>query len=80
MATLEYWTHIISNKIKEYDEHAQIEVTTDTYEGEDAYILVNTILDELYLMRKVVHIQGEASLDDYFIVVLPTQIKKAAGM
>ncbi|WP_353572678.1 hypothetical protein [Candidatus Albibeggiatoa sp. nov. BB20] len=80
MANLEYWTDKISNEIKKYDEYAQIEVTQETYEGEDAYVLVNTVLDELYLMRQVVHVQGEASLDDYFIVVLPTQIKKAAGM
>ncbi len=70
MKRLEHW---IAERIKELDPESRI--TKDTYEGEDAYILVRSRLDGMYIMRQLTDLQGEAILEDCFIPVLPAQIK-----
>ena len=75
MNRLYHWTHKIEQLIKEIDPASIIETTKDTYEGEDAYIRVKTKLKAGYIMDKALPLQGEAMDENFFIVVLPTQIK-----
>lgn len=80
MRQLSYWTEEIAAKIKAYDPDAKINITRNTYEGEDAYILVETVKNALDLMHAAQDVQGEAILEGYFIPVLPTKLKNAVGM
>lgn len=80
MARLEYWTLEIAKKIKQYDADAIIEITRDTYENEDAYILVETAKNEIEVAQISHDILSNAMDDGYFIVVLPTKMKKAVGL
>jgi len=71
MKRLEYWIDKLAERIKELDPESRIRVTKDTYEGEDAYIFVQSKLSGMFIMRQLTDLQGEAILEDCFIPVLP---------
>ncbi len=80
MRTLDYWAEEIAAQIRQYDPHAQIDITRDTYEGEDAYVVVETVKDVGEVMDIARETQNNAMDDGYFIPVLPTELKKVVGL
>jgi len=80
MRKLDYWTEEIAAQIRQYDPHAHIDITRNTYEGEDAYVIVETIKNVGEVMDIARKAQNDAMDDGYFIPVLPTKMKTAVGM
>ncbi len=75
MKRLEYWIDRIVAFCKQLDPDCVVETTTETFEGEDAYITVWSHLDEDDLFKKTSFLTCEAILDNYFIVLFPRSIQ-----
>ncbi len=75
MNRLNYWIGLIEDKIKEIDPSSIIEVTEETYEGEDAYVRITSKLPRQEILKHVIPFTRGAIRENYFIAILTQKME-----